>query len=118
MSSRVNRKRVVLFVCLGFLMTSSISCEKIKTQMHYSQAMQAHNNGQFKKAIAAYEQYLALRPDDVEANYDLGVAYLDDRDADGAKQQVKKLEKLGAQDTADQLQKLLVHQLYPNQSSD
>lgn len=112
MNFSAQRLQLVLF-CL-FLPLGTVGCNGLKSQYYHGVAVFAHQNGQFARAIEMYQKYLEIVPDDPDMNYSLGVAYLDSKDTDSAMDQVRKLDEIGAKDRKAELQKFLVHELYPD----
>lgn len=107
--------------CAGVLLLVTVSffgmgCgQKIMAQFYYSQAGEAHNKGNYPKAIELYQKYLSISPNDPEVNYNMGVAYLDSGDKGKAQEQVKKLAALGETAMSGQLAKMVVTELYPDE---
>lgn len=94
----------VIFLVLAWRF-SLFSRAKRET-MRY-QATQAHDHGNYKKAIQLYKKMLKMSPGDVDINYNLGVAYISDNQIQEAQEQMQKLIELGNEEYAGILKNLM-----------
>ncbi len=100
---------------LNLLLFSSVfvllSCQQMRKdaeeQIMYQQAQAAHNEGDFVKAIRIYKKLIAKDPDNAENVYNLAMAYLDSKDFDGAKEQMKQLKEMDQEDLAGKVDSFL-----------
>ena len=105
----VIKKNSVLIIFLLFPSLSMIlSCQEMRKnaskQIQYQQAQKAHNEGDFVKAIRIYQKLIVKEPDNEMYVYDLGMAYLDSKDFDGAKEQIDQLKKMDREDLAEKME--------------
>ena len=93
---------VILIVAL-----SLPGCSKIKREFILYQATQAHDKGDYQRAIDKYQKVLEISPEDDSVLYNLGVAYIYNNQLKKARQQVEILKKLDHDDYANLLQELI-----------
>jgi tetratricopeptide (TPR) repeat protein len=71
-----------------------------------------HSLGKFKEAVNSYQAALKIKPDYPEANFGLGVAYLELKDKDAAPEQHKKLAAIDPE-RADKLYNYITDKKIP-----
>ena len=83
------KKSFFLIVLFIFFSTSLCSCEKVQKDLKVywwaKEARDAHDEGNYDKAIELYKKIIELAPDDAVAYWDLGIAYLDMDDEKNAR---------------------------------
>ena len=89
------------------MVVSLSACSKIKRDFFLYQATKAHDEGHYKDAIAKYKKVLEINPRDETVVYNLGAAYVADKQLDNARRQAEKLRKLEHNDFADLLQEII-----------
>jgi tetratricopeptide (TPR) repeat protein len=97
---------VFLGLILGFMIRFSVFA-KIQKEMIRSEASSAFDKGDYEKAIEKYKEIVDLDPSDPSPQYNLGVAYLANKQAGKARQQIGKLKKMKSPEYADVLEDLL-----------
>ena len=100
-------KIVSIWSMLLFLTVGLSACKRIKKEYVSYQATKAHDKGNFKTAIEKYKKVLEDNPQDASLQYNLGVAYIYNKQTDKAKQQVKILIDMKNEDYAKILQQLI-----------
>ena len=109
------KMRVSVKVLLGILVVAilaivvflAVSFPKIRWEMTRYQATQAHDKGDYEKAIEKYKQLLEMKPADPEILYNSGVAYISNNQAGKAKEQMQKLRNVGNNEFANILKELI-----------
>ena len=104
-------KKISILLLLSILAFSMSSCEKIKTHILTIQADAAYNQGNADKAIKLYRQIIINDPKNANAHWYLGLSYFSKSNKFGALRQVSELRKLGKDDLADELDKLIEERL-------
>ena len=93
---------IILQVVISFS-----ACSKIKGVYHSYQANKALDKGDYKTAISAYKEVLAMDSKDASVQYNLGVAYIYNKQAEKAEAQVQKLRDLNNDQYAELLQEVI-----------
>jgi Tfp pilus assembly protein PilF len=100
-------KRFLFFGFIFVCCLSLCSCDNIKVAILSGQAMFARNSGQFDKAEKLYQQIIDIQPEVPEHHWELATIYITARKRFLAHRQIDKLKKMGRDDLAQTLQRLM-----------
>lgn len=89
------------------LAVPSCSCKEFNSEVLYKYAGRLQDQGQVKKAVGIYEMILKGDPKNAMVRYDLGVGYCQMQELEKAEAQRQKLLKLGREDLAEELGKII-----------
>jgi len=100
-------KKITGLLIFAFLVFSSVSCQKLGQEISYTKARNLHDKGHINQAIEIYKNLIKANPKNSEVQYDLGVAYADQRKWSLAENQVSILTDMGRGDLADILRTVI-----------
>ena len=100
-------RKVIYLLIMAGLFFSCLGCENIQSSLWQIEADIFYNQGQFKKSIEFYQKLIRLNPLNADYYWHLGLAYYSDNQKSKVKTQIGRLEALGREDLANDLQQLL-----------
>ena len=97
----------ISLVLCALLLPLFSGCDNFKVYWWSRKAQEAHNEGEYDKAIGLYKQIIELNPDDPTFYWDLGIAYFDKGDIVNTREIIHKLKKMGHKDFAGKMEEQL-----------